>query len=64
MKQLTPHQLATLRLYQQLGSYAGVADFRGVSVEAVDQTLRLIRTKLEVRTTAEAIAKLGHEVLV
>lgn len=52
---LTAHQLDTLRLYDQLGSYVAVADFRGVSKEAVDNTLRLIRIKLGVRTSAEAL---------
>jgi DNA-binding CsgD family transcriptional regulator len=52
---LTAHQLDTLRLYDRLGSYEAVADFRGVSVGAVDNTLRLIRVKLQVRTSAEAL---------
>lgn len=52
---LTAHQLDTLRLYDQLGSYEAVADFRGVSKEAVDNTLRLVRIKLGVRTSREAL---------
>lgn len=58
LPRLTKHQMDTLRLYQQLGTIAAVADFRGVSVEAVDNTLLLIRVKLGIRTTAEAIEML------
>lgn len=58
---LTAHQLDTLRLYDQLGTYAGVADFRGVTVVAVGNTLRLIRSKLGVATTAEALAWLHDQ---
>lgn len=53
---LTKHQLDTLRLYAQLGTYEAVADFRGVQVDTVGNTLGIIRGKLGVRTTAEAIA--------
>jgi hypothetical protein len=58
---LTAHQIDTLRLYQQLGSYVGVADFRGVSVEAVAQTLFVIRSKLGVGTSREALDWLNAE---
>jgi DNA-binding CsgD family transcriptional regulator len=58
---LSEHQLDTLRLYQQLGTYAGVADFRGVQVQTVGNTLRRIREKLGVATTAEAIAWLRDQ---
>lgn len=55
MRPLTAHQLDTLRLYQQLGSYQAVADFRGVQVAGVGLTLKTIRRKLGVATTAEAL---------
>ena len=58
---LTAHQIDTLRLYEQLGTYAGVADFRGVNVSAVDDTLRLIRVKLGVSSTQEAVAWLREQ---
>ena len=56
VERLTPHQLDALRLYTQLGSYEAVADYRGVEVTGVDLTLKLIRRKLGVATTAEAVA--------
>lgn len=56
LERLSPHQLDTLRLYQQLGTYQAVADFRGVDVRGVAQTLRRCREKLGVATTAEALA--------
>jgi DNA-binding CsgD family transcriptional regulator len=56
LRPLSTHQLDTLRLYQQLGSYQAVADYRDVSVAAVDNTLRLARIKLGVATSAEALA--------
>lgn len=52
---LTAHQLDTLRLYAQLGTYEAVADFRGVTVNAVGNTLKIVRAKLGVRTTGEAV---------
>lgn len=53
---LSAHQLDTLRLYDQLGSYQAVADFRGVADKSVGQTLAIVRRKLGVATTAEAVA--------
>ncbi len=53
---LSSHQLDTLRLYQQLGTYQAVADFRGVQVAGVGLTLKRIREKLAVDTTAAALA--------
>ena len=57
--QLTPHQLDTLRTYQQLGTIEAVADFRGVTVDAVNETLRICRRKLGVATSREATEKAG-----
>ena len=55
MRPLSEHQLDTLRLYQQLGTYQAVADYRGVDVRGVAQTLSRIREKLGVATTREAL---------
>lgn len=55
MRPLSPHQLDTLRLYRQLGSYQAVADYREVTLRGVAHTLRLVRDKLGVGTTAEAL---------
>lgn len=54
---LSAHQLDTLRLYQQLGTIAGVADFRGVQVATINNTLRICRQKLGVTTSREAVEK-------
>lgn len=56
---LSAHQLDTLRTYQQLGSIEAVADFRGVQVATVNNTLRICRQKLGVRTSREAAEKAG-----
>jgi DNA-binding CsgD family transcriptional regulator len=56
LRPLSSHQLDTLRLYQQLGTYQAVADFRGVQVTGVGLTLARIRSKLGVATTAAAVA--------
>lgn len=54
-KGLTPHQIDTLRLYEQLGTIQAVADFRGVQVDTVGNTLRICRAKLGVATSREAV---------
>jgi DNA-binding CsgD family transcriptional regulator len=61
VKTLTAHQLDTLRLYKQLGSYEAVADFRGVQVATIGNTLKIIRQKLDVHTTAEAVEWLARQ---
>lgn len=57
---LTDHQIDTLRLYRQLGTIEAVADFRGVQVQSVNNTLGIVRDKLDVPTTREALAKLDR----
>lgn len=61
MTRLTPHQLETLRLYAELGTYEAVARRRGVQVTGVGLTLKYVRQKLEVRTTADAVAWLREQ---
>lgn len=56
-RHLSAHQLDTLRLYRQLGTIEAVADFRGVQVQTVNNTLRICREKLGVRTSKEAAEK-------
>lgn len=56
---LTAHQLDTLRLYAQLGTYEAVADFRGVTVPTVGRTLGIVRCKLGVGSSAAAVAWLA-----
>ena len=55
---LSEHQLDTLRLYGQLGTYVAVADFRGVDVRGVARTLARVRGRLGVATTAEALERM------
>jgi hypothetical protein len=55
MKPLTAHQLSVLRDYEQLGTVAAVADFRGVQVGTIGHTLRICRAKLRVWTNEEAV---------
>lgn len=57
-RRLTVEQVDTLRLYEQLGTMAAVADFCGVSERAIAQRLERIRHRLHVRTTAQAVATL------
>lgn len=55
---LSEHQLDTLRLYGQLGTYVAVADFRGVDIRGVARTLARVRSRLGVATTAEALERM------
>lgn len=52
---LTLHQLETLQLYQQLGTVEAVADYRGVQVATIGNTLKICRRKLGVATSREAV---------
>lgn len=52
---MTRHQLEVLRDYRQLGTIVAVADFRGVQVATINNTLGIIRDKLGVATTREAL---------
>lgn len=64
---LTPHQLDVIRTYDQLGTIAAVADFRGTTVANVNNTLGIVRDKLGVKTSKEAaeiVRRNGHEQLV
>ena len=55
IRALTAHQLDVLRDYRQLGTIAAVADFRGVQVATINNTLGIVRDKLGVKTTREAL---------
>lgn len=61
VQRLSEQQVETLRLYDQLGTIAAVADFCDVSDRAIAQRLERIRHQLRVDTTAEAVAWLRQE---